>query len=1496
MVYMKRGEILIVVFVLLFVCSIYAHIFYAVHTTKKILESAEVIGKSTAEGTVYLLVISRNPPVLIKPIPNWTWYQGGGITNAFDLDDYFYDPDNDTLTYTYSLVRNVKVTIDSLNRVSFSTAHIPWWYGTDYVVFTASDGYYSTDSNIVKLTIKQLPPSPPPAAPRAAPRARAPEVPPCIENWTCYPWGPCLPSGKQYRVCIDLNHCGTEKNKPPTVRNCTYVPTCYDGIQNQDETDIDCGGKICPKCPLGKRCKVDEDCMSGYCDPKTKRCALRPRPKVELPKPRPAVPRKPSPFLLFAKYFLWILLLVIAAVFAERLYRKFIAPKIAEWRKKRLLAIARKMRKLKLLGVEADKKLKEVLSKVDRRKLTAKEGVEAASRVVKEYLITTLKIPKEFDYESLCKILKKKKLERSLYVSITQFFKQCEELLFKGVKIRKTEFKKIYRQARKVIKLVDEYKKKEVELEKKKKGLKMLLTKLLSKKILIVSFIIIGLFLAMFFASMYVFKPLFGGLLVYTIQVKPIIANDGNLSETVCVEDSVCHYDFSADVLNDASDKQYFVYSYEAGVPLPTGFNLNSNTGMITIYFNNDSGAGYWIVGLIATDTRDQQKGVGSKPFNLTSRNDEPIISLNYVHCVENNTCYVNISQYTSDEENDKPYWNYTDNTDLFNISDDGIINFTPRFEDWGVYNVLITCMDARNATGSKNVVFNVTPLNTKPHLDFVCDNETNATYSIPFDCYMNATDRENDTLTFSANESWFLIDNSYGSKFEALANFTPGKEAVGNWTINISACDPGGLCDSRVINFTVFNINSKPNITDPANLTAKQGFKFHYEINVTDLDMYTKYGENLTFYDNSTLFNITKSCQQYICYGVIDFFPDLSFNGTEWINFTVCDDEGLCDTSIFNITVMSNAPLEITNVTPYGLPYSNTTKIDFAPRMNFPNNITWVNLSENASYVINVTIDEPDNDTVYYYWYENGSLISTSNSLTRTYGWYDAGSENITLYVSDGSGVGNQNGWEDSFTWMITVLNKNRPPIFGLITQDTLTDFSGGTTNGTDLMTMSGKIILASNGTCYVSNGTYISEVIDPGSPTKDVDMCGDCIKWINISWNATLPTGTSLVLQTRTSINGTNFTNWSTNYINSNGSAIVSPAGRYFQYKVIMNTTSCSATPELDSVTIYYGINDVNLTQGNYIYDWIDLDYFFWDYDIDDNLTFNYSAPSDINISIDSNNVVDLLPNINTSGEKEINFSLYDGYDIVYSNQIVINISPVQAQQRTVTRTRTRTRTRTQTITKNITRLEHVAMLEAKPIVAKEGYFEIPLLVKNTLNESLAGISLEASTALLGVSFSFSQSYLPMIAPGSKVPVTLTVRPPRMDVEFDVKVKAKAASPQAEDEIVVSLTALQINRSVQYVRDLLSANPECLELNEMVEDAIKAIAEGRVEEGQRILNDVIESCRYLIAQKKKITEKPTVITVSRTWIERNIVMIAVAAGLFAFLLGLFYLAYRKA
>jgi hypothetical protein len=48
---------------------------------------------------------------------------------------------------------------------------------------------------------------------------------------------------------------------------CTIIvaPSCEDGLQNGDETDVDCGG-TCGPCEEGESCNVDADCAVGTCD------------------------------------------------------------------------------------------------------------------------------------------------------------------------------------------------------------------------------------------------------------------------------------------------------------------------------------------------------------------------------------------------------------------------------------------------------------------------------------------------------------------------------------------------------------------------------------------------------------------------------------------------------------------------------------------------------------------------------------------------------------------------------------------------------------------------------------------------------------------------------------------------------------------------------------------------------------------------------------------------------------------------------------------------------------------------------------------------------------------------------------------------------------------------------------------------------------------------------------------------------------------------------
>jgi hypothetical protein len=43
------------------------------------------------------------------------------------------------------------------------------------------------------------------------------------------------------------------------------LDSCTDGVKDATETDVDCGGPVCPKCLLGQTCVAGSDCTSGSC-------------------------------------------------------------------------------------------------------------------------------------------------------------------------------------------------------------------------------------------------------------------------------------------------------------------------------------------------------------------------------------------------------------------------------------------------------------------------------------------------------------------------------------------------------------------------------------------------------------------------------------------------------------------------------------------------------------------------------------------------------------------------------------------------------------------------------------------------------------------------------------------------------------------------------------------------------------------------------------------------------------------------------------------------------------------------------------------------------------------------------------------------------------------------------------------------------------------------------------------------------------------------------
>ncbi|CAF0790320.1 unnamed protein product [Adineta steineri] len=80
-------------------------------------------------------------------------------------------------------------------------------------------------------------------------------------------WKRCDPS----KVCSKHTDCVIANCNPKS--NICQVPSCTDGVKNQDETDVDCGGTICSKkCHPRKGCSKHTDCIIPNCNPKSNTC------------------------------------------------------------------------------------------------------------------------------------------------------------------------------------------------------------------------------------------------------------------------------------------------------------------------------------------------------------------------------------------------------------------------------------------------------------------------------------------------------------------------------------------------------------------------------------------------------------------------------------------------------------------------------------------------------------------------------------------------------------------------------------------------------------------------------------------------------------------------------------------------------------------------------------------------------------------------------------------------------------------------------------------------------------------------------------------------------------------------------------------------------------------------------------------------------------------------------------------------------------------------
>ena len=859
--------------------------------------------------------------------------------------------------------------------------------------------------------------------------------------------------------------------------------------------------------------------------------------------------------------------------------------------------------------------------------------------------------------------------------------------------------------------------------------------------------------------------------------------------------------------------------------------------------------------------------------FEIQNVNDPPIILTpldnEIIYVKENYTLNYNVTVSDDDLIHGDSITFYTNNTNftINKINDTlGILTNTTNL-NIGNYSLQINASDNVSSNDSKNVIVRVLPL-LPPKLD----NITNLT-TIEDNYYYNvitATDPNNDPLTFIINDSIWSNYTTILNSTAILINTTYNNSQVGNYSINVTVIDVDNMTDTLIVNFSILQRDDPPIILGPNNLTLYEAIN-----NINFLDVYDEENNTWNITSNLSFLNVS---YYNITNAILNNTPNASQVGFYQVNFTVIQNSNnsLNSSKIINITIVDTPQkAEIINYSP------NVTN-DF------------INTSENSSLNFSITFKDDDfyfNETEKVEWYFDNNLIKTTDNITKNNLTNNSYTDNLTLKLNFcDSGIkvlkANITGKDNLSTiknWTLNISNVNRIPLFGtkIYEKETLQNYTLNniTYNNSGLFLDTANI---TNTTLL--NGTITSNEIRLFSSSSSRDKAKIDRMLILGNYN-----NSSVYYSIRFDYKlsdsyPSNFSNWTpwilaNNTIDLNSSNIT--IGNYYQFRILINETTNNSNNSYKSIiqkSIFkYYIDNQTVTKDVQYVDFLNLNDYFYDPDdeciVKDTKYANHSSSSKLNINIQSDFSVDIFTV--STGTEIVYFTFNDSYNESKSNNITFNIldSNTQPQVQIITRT-VSGGTTTQIISNSIPIEKPKAIDLIVPGVVtiyENDTISVPIYLVNTLNKTIKGITLSAKSENPNISLEFTNKFIKEIPSKKNVTANLIIKSYKTYGNYEVVVEAKVKDPSfnASNKFFINSIELgkagekEFNTKLAFTRDLLSSNPECLELNEQLDKAKKLMDEKKYSEANALLSEIVDSCKYLISfkEQKKSEDKKSFI-----------------------------------
>ncbi|MBR9690935.1 hypothetical protein GOV08_04595 [Candidatus Woesearchaeota archaeon] len=799
--------------------------------------------------------------------------------------------------------------------------------------------------------------------------------------------------------------------------------------------------------------------------------------------------------------------------------------------------------------------------------------------------------------------------------------------------------------------------------------------------------------------------------------------------------------------------------------------------------------------------------------------------------------------------------WNITTLSNSSNNSV-GLINVTLTNQHIVCKNVTLSVTDSKETT-QQTLTLNITNLNDAP---IIYDNSTYGTNTfgninitnitayplVEFRYRVNFTDIDNltyegENYTITDNSTLFNINQTTG-----LIAFIPN-QSIANQTflILLNSSDDDGLWTTKTMVLNIKNNSAPVIIPQTPNMTGFEDVTFIYDFNASDTE-----GDNITYsinYSTISTLNIDTVT------GIINFVPNQTHIGNQTITVRATDTLGTYDQDTFILQINNtndapilynmSLPIFVENIT------ANFTILASDEDLSLPS--TYENLTFWVIFL--------NSTTNYTDFFNITKINSTAGRIVFTPNASHPGNYTVEFGVNDSQTL------FDNKTYNFTIYPPSLPPqIINITPHDTPTNFSWANAS---LYPGYTDINATEDDTILFNHSTYNAEANETLSYFWYYDQSQAASTYSYSRYFDFSSGGThNVTLRVEDDKYGFDTFSWIVDvgeynrpvqYIGDPNNLTITANTHYPDnlYLRINNATGVFYDPDDDANL--NGLLDLNETNT--------LSYAY---------TYLSGNAGILNIQIAGENITFIPAG---TGTVRYSFTASDGFSNVTTNPVQFNVSYTPVTEPVVI---TRTKTKPKYYQIEVEKIINLDILAPQAVTLYENNTaRVPITIKNTGNISIHGITLTSSSQNDEIEMSFKKDFIETLGIGEETNTELEITSYRSQGTYEVEVKASVAQPSFYDTALIVVASIESDAGdiataktkIAYAQDLLSSNPKCLDLNEMLLDIQKNIDAGKLALASKKLDDVITTCRYLTSQKELIEESPNIISVNINRIRNN-------------------------